>query len=105
VKFLNNQSNQLNNKYIGKIFEQIKEQNIIENFNDNELNLLRKTDSFLSDIMKNKKNMDDSSIIYNEYYNTILGKDESLIKGIIEKITSDHYFIKYYGKNINNDFN
>ena len=103
VNFIDNQSNQLNNKYIGKIFEQIKDQNNIENFNDNELNLLRKTDSFLSDIMKNKKNMDDSSIIYNEYYNTILGQDESLIKGIIEKITSDHYFIKYYGKNINND--
>ena len=93
-----------NNKYLGKIYEQNNDEKIEKDFNNEQLNLLKQIKDFISKILKDKKNLDNSSYIYNKYFRNIKIKNEIFIKEITNKIMNDHYFIKYYNKNIDNTF-
>lgn len=78
------------NNYEGKIFEQ-EEDEIIEDFNEKEIELLENTLKFL-----NGTNISDipANLIWSLFLSSIK-IDNTIVKGITKKISSKNYFIKY----------
>lgn len=86
-----------NNKYEGKIFSQL-EDIIFEDFNDTEIKLLKRTKQFIIDNIKNKHYIDDSTnkLIFRSFSALLENIDNKIIKELINKISYNSYFIKYF---------
>ena len=87
------------NNFKGKIYKQL-EDNIFEDFNDKEIELLQKTNIFISKNLKNKTRLDNSSIhfIMISYFAEIKDIDKKTIHNLIEKISVKCYFVKYFNQ-------
>ena len=81
----------------GKIYNQIEDK-VFEDFNDDEIKLLNLTKKFISDNINNKDYLEDSFIklIYTSYLFQINNFDSKLIKELLNKISTNYYFIKYF---------
>jgi len=90
-------------KYEGKIFQKLEDEKPYDDFNEEELILLEMTKEFISKSLKNEKFSANSSLILLAYLSKIKDIKDETINNVVDKISHEYYFIKYYNSNIDNN--